>query len=175
MTENSLAAVRRRFAEKIAKRRNVNDPRLIEAFATVPREHYLGPGPWHVLGSRPDHAVTASADPASVYVNAPIALDPERRINNGEPALHIGLMAELAPQPGDHVVQIGVGGGYYTAIIAEVVGRTGHVIGIEIDSVLASRARAGVRGHARAWLHGRAVRAGGRRAVLREGRGTLSA
>ena len=47
-----------------------------------------------------------------------IALDPARRINNGEPALHIGLIAQLAPQPGDHVVQVGVGGGYYTAIIA---------------------------------------------------------
>ena len=140
MTENSLAAVRRRFAEKIAKRRNVSDPRLIEAFATVPREHYLGPGPWHVLGSRPDYAVTASADPASVYVNAPIALDPERRINNGEPALHIGLMAELAPQPGDHVVQIGVGGGYYTAIIARLVQPGGRVTAIEYDEEMARRA-----------------------------------
>jgi len=137
---NSLAAVRRRFAEKIAKREKVTDPRLIEAFATVPREHYLGPGPWRVLDSRPDYVVTASTDPALVYVNAPIALDPERRINNGEPALHIGLMAQLAPQPGDHVVQIGVGGGYYTAIIARLVQPGGRVTAIEYDEQLARRA-----------------------------------
>ncbi len=41
---------------------------------------------------------------------------------------------------GDHVLHIGCGVGYYTAIIAEVVGPTGHVIGIEIDPELASRA-----------------------------------
>jgi protein-L-isoaspartate(D-aspartate) O-methyltransferase len=137
---NSLAAVRRRFAEKIAKRQKVTDPRLIAAFATVPREHYLGAGPWHVLDSRPDYVVTASADPALVYINAPIALDPERRINNGEPALHIGLMARLAPQPGDHVVQVGVGGGYYTAIIACLVQPGGRVTAIEYDEELARRA-----------------------------------
>jgi protein-L-isoaspartate(D-aspartate) O-methyltransferase len=143
---NSLAAVRRRFAEKIAKRQKVTDPRLIEAFATVPREHYLGSGPWHVLDSRPDYVVTASADPALVYINAPIALDPERRINNGEPALHIGLMAQLAPQPAHHVVQIGVGGGYYTAIIARLVQPGGRVTAIEYDEELARRASGNLAG-----------------------------
>jgi protein-L-isoaspartate(D-aspartate) O-methyltransferase len=88
--EDSLAKVRRRFAERIAKRRSVSDPRLIEAFAAVPREHYLGPGPWHVLNNTSGYVVTGSDDPASVYVNAPIALNPERNLNNGEPALHIG-------------------------------------------------------------------------------------
>jgi protein-L-isoaspartate(D-aspartate) O-methyltransferase len=138
--EDSLTKVRRRFAEKIAKRQKVDDRRLIDVFATVPREHYLGPGPWHVLRSSSDYVVTASDDPASVYVNAAIALDPERNINNGEPALHIGLISQLAPRPGDHVVQIGVGGGYYTAIIAQLVQPGGRVTAIEYDPALARRA-----------------------------------
>jgi protein-L-isoaspartate(D-aspartate) O-methyltransferase len=138
--EEALAKVRRSFAEKIAKRQKVSDPRLIEAFATVPRERYLGSGPWHVLRSMPDYIVTDTDDPASVYVNAPIALDPDRNINNGEPALHIGLIDQLAPRPGDHVVQIGVGGGYYTAIIARLVQPGGHVTAIEYDVELAQRA-----------------------------------
>lgn len=140
MDRDSLAKVRRRFAEKIAKQQKVSDPRLIEAFATVPREHYLGPGPWHVLNNTPGYVVTESDDPASVYVNAPIALDPERNLNNGEPALHIGLIDQLAPRPGDHVVQVGVGGGYYTAIIANLVQPGGHVTAIEYDAELAERA-----------------------------------
>lgn len=140
MATDRLAAIRRRFAEKIAKRRNVDDHRLIEAFATVPREHFLGSGPWHVLRNRPDYVVTATDDPASVYVNAPIALDPVREINNGEPSLHIGLMAQLAPQPSDHVVQVGVGGGYYTAILARLVRPDGRVTAIEYDEELARRA-----------------------------------
>jgi protein-L-isoaspartate(D-aspartate) O-methyltransferase len=146
VTEESLAAVRRRFAEKIAKRQKIADPRLIEAFATVPRERFLGPGPWHVLNNTRDYVVTESDDPAQVYVNAPIALDPARRINNGEPALHIGLMAQLAAQPGDHVVQVGVGGGYYTAIIARLVRPDGRVTAIEYDAELAQRATGNLAG-----------------------------
>jgi protein-L-isoaspartate(D-aspartate) O-methyltransferase len=144
--EESLAEIRRRFAEKIAKRQNVSDPRLIEAFASVPREHFLGPGPWHVLDNTPGYVVTESDDPALVYVNAPIALDPVRRINNGEPGLHIGLLAQLAPQPGDHVVQVGVGGGYFTAIIAQLVEQAGRVTAIEYDAALAERATANLAG-----------------------------
>ena len=146
MGEEALAKVRRSFAEKIAKQQNVSDPRLIEAFATVPREHYLGPGPWHVLDNTPGYVVTESDDPAFVYINAPIALDPARRINNGEPRLHIGLLAQLAPQPGDHVVQVGVGGGYFTAIIARLVEPGGRVTAIEYDAELAQRAAANLAG-----------------------------
>jgi protein-L-isoaspartate(D-aspartate) O-methyltransferase len=102
--------VRRRFAERIAKQQKVDDRRPIEAFASVPREDFLGPGPWQVLDNTPHYVATAGDDPALVYVNAPIALDAGRRINNGEPALHIGMMASLSPRPGDHVVHIGVGG-----------------------------------------------------------------
>jgi protein-L-isoaspartate(D-aspartate) O-methyltransferase len=140
VTDESLAATRRRFAEKIAKRWKVADPRLIEAFAIVPREHYLGPGPWHILSKRREYEMTASDDPALVYVNAPIALDPARNINNGEPALHIALLAQLAPKQGHHVVQVGVGGGYYTAIIARLVQPGGRVTAIEYDADLARRA-----------------------------------
>jgi protein-L-isoaspartate(D-aspartate) O-methyltransferase len=146
VTEEFLAAIRRRFAEKIAKRQKITDARLIEAFATVPREGYLGPGPWHVLNKTPDYVVTESDDPALVYVNAPIALDPARRINNGEPALHIGLLAQLALRPGDHVVQVGVGGGYYTAIMARLVEPGGRVTAIEYDAELAQRATANLAG-----------------------------
>jgi protein-L-isoaspartate(D-aspartate) O-methyltransferase len=137
---DSPAAIRQRFAQKIAKRQKVTDPRLIEAFAAVPREDFLGPGPWHVVKSVPQYVMTENDDPASVYVNAPIALDPAREINNGEPGLHIGLLAQLAPRRGDHVVQVGVGGGYYTAIIARLVHPGGRVTAIEYDPELAGRA-----------------------------------
>jgi protein-L-isoaspartate(D-aspartate) O-methyltransferase len=144
--KDTLAEVRRRFADRIAKQQKVSDPRLIEAFASIPREHFLGPGPWHVMNDTPDYVVTESDDPALVYINTPIALDPVRRINNGEPGLHIGLLAQLAPQPGDHVVQVGVGGGYFTAIIARLVGPAGRVTAVEYDAALAQRAAANLAG-----------------------------
>jgi protein-L-isoaspartate(D-aspartate) O-methyltransferase len=140
VVDDPLAATRLRFAESIAKRRKIVDQRLIDAFASVPRERFLGPGPWHVLGDAPDYLMTSGDDPALVYVNAPIALDPARNINNGEPGLHIAMLARLKPAPGHHIVQIGVGGGYYTAIIARLVRPDGRVTAIEYDVDLARRA-----------------------------------
>ena len=42
---------------------------------------------------------------------------------------------------GAHVVHVGAGTGYYSAILAEIVGRTGRVTAIEIDPALAARAQ----------------------------------
>lgn len=140
MPDDRLADIRRRFAQRIAKQGKVDDSRLIETFAGVPRERFLGPGPWHVLRDKPGYVMTKGDDPALVYVDAPIALDPARNINNGQPSLHVGMLARLAPQPGEHVVQIGVGGGYYTAIIGRLVRPGGRVTAIEYDAGLARRA-----------------------------------
>jgi SAM-dependent methyltransferase len=49
---------------------------------------------------------------------------------------------------GDRVLHVGAGLGYYSAILAEIVGRSGEVTAIEIDAGLAEGARANL---ARAW------------------------
>ena len=67
-------------------------------------------------------------------------IDAERHLNNGCPRFLAFLIDELQLQLGEHVVHIGCGTGYYTAVIAEVVGSKGHVTAIEIDSGLAGRA-----------------------------------
>jgi protein-L-isoaspartate(D-aspartate) O-methyltransferase len=136
MPNDRLDAIRASFAAQVARDAGLDDPRLIAAFAAISRERFLGAGPWHVLQDD-GYAVTPSDDPALVYTNSCIALDPARRINNGVPALHMGLMAYLAPRPGDHVVQVGVGGGYYTAILAHLVQPQGRVTAIEYDSEIA--------------------------------------
>lgn len=139
MPSDRLAAVRVEFATRLARDHGIDDERLIAAFAAISREQFLGMGPWHVM-QNDGYAVTPSDDPALIYVNACVALDPVRQINNGEPGLHMGLMAHLAPQPSDHIVQVGVGGGYYTAIIARLVQPGGRVTAIEYDAKLAQRA-----------------------------------
>ena len=48
-------------------------------------------------------------------------------------------MLDLAA--GDHVIHVGAGQGYYSAILAEIVGPTGRVTAIEIDPDLAMKAR----------------------------------
>ena len=43
---------------------------------------------------------------------------------------------------GERVLQVGAGTGYYSAILAEIVGREGRVVAVEYDADLASRAKA---------------------------------
>ena len=44
-----IAAARRSYAEELRLTAHVRSPAVIAAFAAVPRERFVGPGPWHVL------------------------------------------------------------------------------------------------------------------------------
>ena len=46
-----------------------------------------------------------------------------------------------APAPGNTVLHVGAGTGYYTAILAALVGDSGNVVAYEIENDLASAAR----------------------------------
>ena len=48
MQENRLALLRRFFADYVAAKGGVQDARLTQAFHSVDRAHYCGPGPWWV-------------------------------------------------------------------------------------------------------------------------------
>src|SRR5262249_33463505 len=106
--------------------------RVADAYATVPREKFLGPGPWLVRAGE-DYLKTPSDDPVLVYHNLVFALLPEKHLNDGEPSLHARWMAAIAPKPGERVLHIAIGGGYYPAILAELVGSTGRVVAREIE------------------------------------------
>jgi protein-L-isoaspartate(D-aspartate) O-methyltransferase len=41
-----LSIIRRAFAKQVLAEVQVDDPVIEAAFATVPREDFLGPGPW---------------------------------------------------------------------------------------------------------------------------------
>ena len=109
----------------------------MKAFAKVPREHFLGPGPWKILSSGFEYWTTKDADPKHLYHNVLVAIDAERKLNNGHPSFLAFLIEQLELQAGDHVVHVGCGTGYYTAVMAEVVGSIGNVTAYEIDAGLA--------------------------------------
>ena len=77
------------------------------------------------------------------YEDVLVIIDPERLLNNGQPSLLTLLIDSLDLERGDRAVHIGCGTGYYTALIAEIVGPSGHVTAIEIDPGLPARARDG--------------------------------
>lgn len=150
--EQELAVIRRAYAKQIMAEFGVADPRVEAAFAAVRREQFLGPGPWPILRWMRGYVTTPSTDPVYLYTNHVIGILPERNLNNGEPSLHANLIANAKVQSGDHVVHIGAGVGYYTAILGELVGRSGRVTAIELDPGLAERAKANFRQHPNVWV-----------------------
>lgn len=134
-----VEAFRRFFAEFIVKSAGSSDQRLIDAFAAVPREDFVGPGPWQVfVGS--GYIPTISDDPRLLYQDVLIGFAPERKINNGQPSLHARCLAAAAPAPGEAVVHLGAGTGYYSAVLAALVGPRGSVVAVEREQDLAARA-----------------------------------
>ncbi len=143
-TTITLRQARRLYAEELRHCAGAQSSLVIDAFATVPRERFLGPGPWTLLPAlRPDRGFTTpDADPRRLYHNVLVPIDEARRLNNGEPALWAYLFDQLGLVRGQHVVHVGAGTGYYSAIMSEIVGRRGRVTAIEVDPELAARSRA---------------------------------
>ena len=136
-----IAKRRQAYAAEITRRAGVSDPRIEAAFAAVPREDFAGPPPWRI-GSGGLFGLASSDDPTRLYEDVLVAIDVERGINNGQPSLHAQSIDALGLKEGETVVQIGAGAGYYTAILAELVGPTGRVIAYEIALAIAARAAA---------------------------------
>jgi protein-L-isoaspartate(D-aspartate) O-methyltransferase len=140
MPRQNLKALRQAYAEELRVAGPVRrNPQVIEAFATVPREKFLPPGPWTLHGTVSWR--TPDASPAWVYHNVLLSLDERKGINNGSPSFWAYLFDQLSLKAGERVLQVGAGTGYYTAILAELVGESGHVRAIEYDKRLAAIAR----------------------------------
>jgi serine/threonine protein kinase len=131
---------RRLYVREIGSSIDIRSQRLIDALANVQREHFLGAGPWTVRKGVPSRA-TEETDPKHLYQDVSVVIDADRDLHNGSPSTVAPWLDAADIREGDRVFHLGCGVGYYTAIIAEIVGPKGHVIGIEIDEGLASRAR----------------------------------
>lgn len=115
--------------------------RLEGAFETVPREMFLPPGPWHIEAGSGGYIETPSADVRFVYQDVLVAIDKHRGINNGQPSAHAQFMGLLEPRPGETVVHIGAGTGYYSAILSMLAAPGGRVATFELNGDLALSAR----------------------------------
>lgn len=138
--EAELAIIRRAYAKEMLALAGVSsNPALEEAFASIRREGFIGPPPWHIVGPR-GYRVLVSGDPAPIYEDVLIALSPERGVNNGSPVLHAIWLNALGPLEGKRVAHIGAGTGYYSAILSRLVGERGQVLAVEWDAELVERA-----------------------------------
>src|SRR5215831_15039833 len=139
--EQELAIIRRAYAKQILAQAQVDDSRLEQAFAEVHREDFLGPGPWVIPRWFGEYVPTPSADPVYLYIDSVVQVIAERHLNNGQPSGHAIWITSASIKAGEHVVHIGTGTGYYTAIMARLVGPSGKVTGIELDASLAAHAK----------------------------------
>jgi protein-L-isoaspartate(D-aspartate) O-methyltransferase len=146
----TLDDCRQFYAQEIRLAANLTSPVLIDAFARVSREEFLGPAPWQI-GSPEQRAMSLTGatgvsflstdDPCDLYHNVLVALDIPRNVNNGQPSALARWIQAMDLKPGDRAYHLGCGVGYYTAIMAEAVGPKGSVVGIEAFPNLAARAK----------------------------------
>ena len=137
-----VEVARQSYAEELRFTAHIRSVALRAALAAVPRERFVGAGPWRLRTPMDfgKYWTTADADPRVVYHDVLIALDESRQINNGQPSLWAFLLDQLDIAADEQVLHLGCGTGYYTAIMAELVGPRGKVTAIEIDASLAEKA-----------------------------------
>ncbi|MBI4127577.1 MAG: protein-L-isoaspartate(D-aspartate) O-methyltransferase [Parcubacteria group bacterium] len=90
----------------------LSTPRIIDAFRAVDRRFFVSKGLKR-----------------SAYKNEPLPIGEGQTIS--QPLTVAIMVALLAPKEGERVLEIGFGSGYQTAILARLVGDTGHVYALE--------------------------------------------
>ncbi|MGO9060621.1 MAG: protein-L-isoaspartate O-methyltransferase family protein [Candidatus Binataceae bacterium] len=131
---DAIQEARERYAQMLREKAQLKSDALMRAFAQVPREAFLGPAPWRLLGSETDN-------PVHLYNDVLVAIDPTRSLMNGLPSFIARSIDALGLSAGERVVHVGCGTGYYSAVLANVVGDCGNVIALEIEPELAGRSR----------------------------------
>jgi protein-L-isoaspartate(D-aspartate) O-methyltransferase len=135
------------FAEEVMLCAGLQNRAIEEAFARVPREAFFGPGPWQVAmldAAHPDayrYVQTADDRPQQLYHNVTLALDADRALLTALPSSVAQCLHALEIQPRQRVLHLGAGVGYYTAVLAELVGAGGRVWATEVHPELGRRAR----------------------------------
>ena len=140
-----LAALRRDYAARMLRIASVKNAEVEHALSVVAREDFLGPGPWTILDPTVGAIDLAGDNPGLLYDDVLVVLDRALGLNNGSPSLHALMLHHLGVRPGERVLHVGAGAGYYSAILAELVGKQGSVVAIEYAPRLAAAAAANLR------------------------------
>ena len=104
---NPLEEARRSYAEELRSTARVTEPAVVEAFAAVPRERFVGSGPWRILSplAMGEYWTTEDADPRHLYHDVLVAIDEVQRLNNGQPSLWARMYDQLALARGAELAQ----------------------------------------------------------------------
>jgi protein-L-isoaspartate(D-aspartate) O-methyltransferase len=117
---SDFAAQRQQMVQRQLMPRGINEQRVLNAMAKVPREEFVP------LDSR-----------AASYEDGPLPIGYAQTIS--QPYIVAFMTEQLSPKSSDRVLEVGTGSGYQAAILAELVS---EVYSIEIVEPLAKSAEA---------------------------------
>lgn len=117
---NELESRRERLAERIRASTQLDDARILRAFAEVPRHQFL-----------------SEAQFPFAYEDRALPLDDGQTIS--QPSMIAIMLKELDCQPGQRALEVGAGSGYAAAVLARLVA---EVYTVELRPALAERAQA---------------------------------
>ena len=109
---------RQKLVEMVRRNTGVDNERILQAFATVPR-----------------HLFVPESERAAAYQDRALPIGEDQTIS--QPSMIAIMLAELDPQPGDHSLEVGGGSGYAAALLGQLVR---EVDAIELRGELAARA-----------------------------------
>lgn len=132
-----IARARDAMVDDLVARRIIKTPSVERAFRRVARDEFL-PRPFLLPNDPLLTGVAATDDPRRVYADTLVVLKREKLINSGTPSVVAAQIELLCLLEGMRVLHVGTGSGYYTAILAEIVGERGSVIGVEFEPDLAA-------------------------------------
>jgi protein-L-isoaspartate(D-aspartate) O-methyltransferase len=114
-----LESLRARMVERIRASTELEDERVLQAFARVPRHEFL-----------------SQAQRAVAYDDRAVPLDDGQTVS--QPSMIAIMLQELRCEPGLRALEVGAGSGYAAAVLGQLVA---EVYAVELRPALAVRAR----------------------------------
>ena len=124
----SLAELRERLVAEVLQTSGIRDERIAAALRDVPRHLFLPHLPPEEAYL--DDAIVTKRDAEGQPISS-----------SSQPAIMAIMLDQLDLAPGQRVLEIGAGTGYNAALIRHIVGPSGTVVSVDIESDLVERAR----------------------------------
>jgi protein-L-isoaspartate(D-aspartate) O-methyltransferase len=126
-TDRGVAALRQDLVDELKRAGHIRTLAVEAAFRAVPRHLFLPGEPLE-----------------EVYRNRVIPVrgsDGQWKSSASQPDIVTEMLEALALEPGHRVLEIGAGTGFNAALIACIVGETGHVVTVDLEEDLVANAR----------------------------------
>lgn len=127
MTNSDISKLQRDLVMRLRKEEALHSQAVEQAFLSVPRHLFLPEEPVEKVYS--DIAIMVKKDEQGRWTSS-----------SSQPAMMAIMLEQLDLQPGMRVLEIGTGTGFNAALIAELVGRQGRVVSVDIQPDLVDAA-----------------------------------